>query len=105
MEYQQIIKLIQEIDSIETDEYGRTKKTRIEKEIFAEEKSVGQKEFYQADARGFKAEKVFEIADYLDYENENVLEHNGVEYTIYRTFRKGMGLELFVSGLVNHGSA
>lgn len=103
MEYQQVIKLIKEIALIETDEFGRTRKIRFENEVFAEEKSVGQKEFFQADERGFKAEKVFEIADYLDYQNENILEYEGIEYNIYRTFRKGMRLEIFVSGLVNNG--
>ena len=49
--------------------------------------SVTQSEFYAAAARQFKPEKVLEIWD-RDYNSENRCIIDGIEYEIYRTFRK-----------------
>lgn len=96
--YDQIIKLVSEIYQI--DEYGDKVADRSERTIFAELKSIGQAEFYQAQATGLKPELKFVIADYLDYQGENILRHQGFneteeeEYKVIRTYRNGNSLEI-----------
>ena len=64
--YHEAIKLIKTTQ--EPDETGELISTTVEREIFAKMVSIGQQEFYQAQANGLKPELKFEIADYLDYD-------------------------------------
>ena len=59
-------------------------------------RSIGQSEFYEASARDFYPELKFVLADYLDYNNEQLVEYNGQRYTVLRTYRAGQELELTV---------
>lgn len=96
--YDQIIKLISETNQI--DEYGDTVTTSQERNVFAELKSIGQSEFYQAQAVGLKPELKFVIPDYLEYQGEKILkfqdfnETEEQEYSIIRTYRNGNELEI-----------
>lgn len=76
------------------DESGRHKIEETSREVFCAERSIGQKEFYEAHASDFHPEKKLVLADYLDYENETLAEHNGQRYRILRTYRNGQELEL-----------
>lgn len=95
--YDQEIKLVSKKRI--TDEYGDPVTQDIERTVFAEEKSVSQTEFYQAQAAGFKPERKFKIADYLDYQGEKILKYKEntekeEEYSIIRTYRTGNELEI-----------
>lgn len=95
--YDSVIKLITETNTV--DEYGDTVTVETERTIFAEVKSIGQNEFYQAQAVGLKPEIKFVIADFADYQNEKKLKYTsfgGTEeyYTILRTFRTRYNLEI-----------
>lgn len=70
---------------------GETSRT-----VFASQRSIGQSEFYEASAHDFYPEKKFVLADYLEYNNERLVEHNGQRYRVLRTFRTGQELELVV---------
>lgn len=59
--------------------------------------SIGMREFYEASARDFYPEMKFILADYLDYNNEQLVEHNGLRYRVLRTFRTGQELEIVVT--------
>lgn len=59
--------------------------------------SVGMKEFYEASAHDFYPELKFILADYLDYEGERLVEHDGQRYRVLRTFRVGQELEIVVT--------
>lgn len=61
-------------------------------------KSIGQSEFYQAQAQGLKPEIKFVLADYLDYNNQEEVIYNGFRYKILRTFRTGSELEIVCYG-------
>lgn len=76
------------------DEYGDPVISEIPREVFAEQMSIGQKEFYQAHAVGLQPEIKFKLSDYLDYENEPLIEHNGERYRVLRTYRTGQALEI-----------
>ncbi len=96
--YDAVVKLISESRTV--DAYGDIITTETERSVFAEIKSIGQSEFYQAQAVGLKPEIKFVLADYLDYQNEKKLRYQGFkeeaeeEYTILRTYRNNNLLEL-----------
>lgn len=96
--YDKIIKLISETRQI--DEYGDTTITSQERNVFAELKSIGQSEFYQAHAVGLKPELKFVLPDYLEYQGEKILKYQDYneaeeqEYSIIRTYRDGNELEI-----------
>lgn len=88
-------------DMIETEE--RTMR-------FAKLKSIGQSEFYQAQAQGLKPELKFVIPDYLDYDNQEEVIHNNFRYKVLRTFRSGNEMEIVCYGgirleVVENGSS
>ena len=76
------------------DEYGDQVLTETTREVFGELRSIGQKEFYQAQAVGLQPEVKFVLADYLEYENEQLVEHDGQRYRVLRTYRTGQQIEL-----------
>lgn len=95
--YNEVIILVKEENS--RNQYGDLITVKTEREVFADLKSIGQSEFYQAAATGLKPELKFVLPDFLDYEGEKVLKYrpfSGVEeeYRIIRTYRNGNLLEL-----------
>jgi len=83
------------------DEYGDPVVTEERREVYCSLRSVGQKEFYQAQAVGFQPELKFVLADHLDYQGEPIAEHNGTRYRVLRIFRTGQELELICYREVN----
>lgn len=66
------------------------------REVFCRLQSIGQAEFYEASAHDFKPELKFVLADYLDYDNEQLIEYNGRRFRVLRTYRTGQELEVTV---------
>lgn len=95
----EVISLIQQTHGV--DDYGDPVITETAREVFVKLGSIGQKEFYQAHAVGLQPEVKFVLADYLDFDGEERVEHNGVRYRVLRTYRKGQELELTVYREVN----
>lgn len=94
-----VLKFLQPTET--TDEYGDPQITYSSREVFCAQRSIGQKEFYQAQAVGMQPEIKFVIADYLDYQKEPLVEYDGIRYRVLRTFRKGQELEITVYQEVN----
>lgn len=94
----QLITLIRE--KVVIDEYGDRQTEKTRREVFGEEKSIGQSEFYQANAAGMQPEIKFILADRLDYDGERILEYTPygqdepMQYTIVRTYSPGITMEL-----------
>lgn len=84
-----------------SDEYGDPVVTESTREVFGRLGSIGQAEFYQAHAVGLKPQLKFILADYLDYENETLVEYQGQRFRVLRTFRNGQELELVLYQEVN----
>jgi SPP1 family predicted phage head-tail adaptor len=59
-------------------------------------RSIGQQEFYQANATDFHPELKLVLADYLDYQDEQLVDYNSRRYRVIRTYRTGQELELIV---------
>lgn len=95
----EVLTLIQQTQGV--DDYGDPVITETTREVFAKQDSIGQKEFYQAHAVGLQPEVKFVLADYLDYEGEPLVQHDGQRYRVLRTYRKGQELELTVYREVN----
>ena len=68
--------------------------TPVKSMRFAKVKSIGQSEFYQAQAQGLKPEIKFVLADYLDYDNQEEVIYNNFRYKVLRTFRSGNEIEI-----------
>ena len=71
---------------------------RIKTMRFAKVKSIGQSEFYQAQAQGMKPEIKFVLADYLDYDNQEEVVYNNFVYKVLRTYRSGNEIEIVCYG-------
>ena len=94
-----ILILIQQIQGV--DEYGDPTITETRREVFCDKSSIGQKEFYQAHSTGLKPEMKLVLADYLDYNGEQLVEYEGQIFRVLRTYRSGQTLELVVYQEVN----
>ena len=64
------------------------------RDVFCGLRSVSRSEFYQANATGYKPELVFVLADYLEYNDETLVDYDGQRYRVIRTYRTGQELEL-----------
>ena len=95
----EVLTLIRQIRGV--DEYGDPTATETTRDVFVRLSSIGQKEFYQAHAVGLQPELKFVLADYLDYEDETVVEYSGQRFRVLRTFRNGQELELTLYQEVN----
>ena len=94
-----ILTLIQQTKGV--DEYGDPTISETRRDVFCRLASIGQKEFYQAHAVGLQPELKFVLSDYLDYNGESLVEHDGQKYRVLRTYRTGTELELVVYREVN----
>ena len=89
------------------DDYGDPVPEDTGREVFVREKSIGQKEFYQAQAVGLQPEIRLVLADYLDYEGEQYVKYKPLGqsteqlFRVLRTFRDGQALELVCYREVN----
>lgn len=102
MRFDSVIYLLSTTNS--TNDLGDSIKIHAKRQVFAEKKSVRQSEFYQAAATGLKPEIAFEIWS-REYQQEQLLDYEGILYTIIRTFKKGEITELIGEGVVNHANA
>lgn len=76
------------------DGYTIAEETR--REVFCRLASIGQTEFYQAQATDLRPEIKFVLSDYLDYTGEYLCIFDDVWYRVIRTFRAGQELEIVV---------
>lgn len=96
--YNDVIFLIKKENVV--DEYGDIQSVESERMVFAEVKSIGQNEFYQAQANGFRPEIKFILSDFLEYKDEPIIRYtpygaNESEYySVIRTYRNDYQLEL-----------
>ena len=70
-----------------TDDWGNPVNTEERWQVFAEQMSVGQNEFYRAANQGLKPNFVFEIYS-EEFKDADLLICDGVEYTIIRTYQR-----------------
>ena len=76
------------------DEVGNEDEVLTKKQVFANAKSVGYREFYAAATADIKPDMILELSDYLDYSQEKTVEFKGQLYDVIRAYQKGMRMEL-----------
>ena len=81
--------------TITTDQYGNEVATEVQSTVFCEVDSISQTEFYQAANTELNPEYRFTIF-FGDYNGQPIVIYNGVRYAVYRTYRTGDDLELYV---------
>ena len=92
--YGYLLKKITTVDSMNRPRYS------YEKTLFyCNEKSVGQTEFYQSAAVGFKPEIKLETK-LVDLTDVSHIEYNSKQYKILRTFKKEDLLEIILTSLI-----
>ncbi len=65
--------------------------------VFAELKSIGRSEFYQAAGTGYKPEKIFEVHAF-EFGDHEYVKHDGTIYKVIRTYSNNPEIiELVVS--------
>ena len=83
MDRSKIVYLIREV--WEENEYGVLERTLERRKVFADVSSVTASEFFSGGMNGLKPELRMTIFA-GDYKGENILEHCGKQYTVYRTY-------------------
>ena len=101
----EILTLIRTVHGV--DDYGDPAVAETARTVFCRLASIGQKEFYQAHAVGLQPEIKLVLADYLDYNGEQLVRYapKGQTYPqlyrVLRTYRTGQELELVCYREVN----
>lgn len=67
--------------------YGVLQRTSEKRKVYADVSSVSASEFFEGGRNGLKPEYRFTMFAY-DYQGEDVLEYEGVQYSIYRTYHR-----------------
>lgn len=96
--YSDVITLVSVSTSV--NDYGDMESVETSNDVFAEVQSIGQTEFYQAAADGFKPTIKFTLANFADYNGEETVLYTpwgasaAERYSVIRTYRKGDSIEL-----------
>lgn len=81
--------------TIATDDYGRESITETERTVLVEVYSITQSEFFAAANTELNPEYRFDVF-FGDYNGEEIVEYKGNRYAVYRTYRTGDYMELYV---------
>lgn len=80
---------------ITIDDYGNEEATENKTTVFCEVSSISQSEFYASADTELQPEFRFSIF-FGDYDNQDIVEYQGKRYSVYRSYRAGDYLELYV---------
>lgn len=81
-----IVDLISYEEKATKDIYGDVEVEQVRRSVYAECKSITQKEFYQAQSVGMKPEIKFHLTTSWDYNDEKEIAFNGFIYKVQRTY-------------------
>ena len=74
----------------------KLKVTENRNEVFCNKESISQKEYFESNAAGLKAELKIKLWR-QDYKGEQIAEYNGQRYKIYRTYEQFDMIELYLA--------
>lgn len=78
------------------DQHGVFQKVEKSRQVFCEIASVSRDEVFEGGRNGLNPDKKITVYSF-EYENENIVELDGVRYTVYRTYEaKNDRIELYV---------
>lgn len=88
-----VIYLVEETH--QQNDYGVIETTYTPRKVYADVTSVSSREWFDGGRNGLNPEYRMTMFFY-DYLGEEIVEYNGVQYAIYRTYEKGDLIELYV---------
>lgn len=100
MRHKEVIELLS-VTIIE-DELGNQIEQETARQVFANEFSISDRDFYSAGVQGLKPEKRFEIYSF-EYQDEQKFRYNSNKYRIIRTETKGEKIRLTGEKVVGDG--
>lgn len=68
------------------DDYSDDILSEVRKNVYAECRSIGQTEFYQAQTAGFKPEIKFVLNTSRDYDGQEEIIFSGIRYKVLKTY-------------------
>lgn len=78
------------------NDYGVLERTATKRQVYVDVVSVSASEFFEGGRNGLKPALRFSMFKY-DYSNEDVIEYNDIQYSIYRTYVKNYDqIDLYV---------
>lgn len=77
------------------DEIGQAVKAETLTEIYVEERSITRQEWTEAGRNGFNP-SIELVTPFMNYDGQEEIEYSGVRYSIYRTYRTGDNVELYL---------
>ena len=81
--------------TVTTDDYNVEVISETERTVLCEVNSITQNEFFAAANTELNPELRFTVF-FGDYESESIVEYQGKRYAVYRTYRAGDYMELYV---------
>ena len=82
-------------ESFTKDSFGIYEKTEEKRKVYVDVSSVNANEWFEGGRNGLNPEYRFIMFSH-DYQGEQIIEYNDVQYTIYRTYlRKKDEIELY----------
>ena len=88
-----VLELVSTVQS--QNAYGVWTQTETTRQVFCKVSSVSQSEFFEAGRNGLNPEWRFSMFA-ADYQGEETVIYNGKRYGVYRTYRDGDFIELYV---------
>lgn len=71
--------------STRVDEYGVRRRTETGRQVFCRCNDVTRSEFFGGGRAGLNPSKTFSVF-HADYDGEEIVEHDGLRYAVYRTY-------------------
>lgn len=93
MNRSEVVYLVDETYS--QNEYGVITPTSSKRKVYCSKTSVTSSEWFEGGRNGLNPEYRFRLFKY-DYQNEEILEYNSIQYTIYRTYENNDVIDLYV---------
>lgn len=79
----------------EQDDYGVKREKEVKRKVYCSVSSIGMSEWFEGGRNGLNPEKRV-IVFYFDWMGEEIVDLEGIRYTVYRTYRDGDNLELYL---------
>ena len=77
------------------DEIGQAIEAESETEIFVSERSITRQEWVEAGRVGLNP-SIELVTPFMNYSDQEEVEYNGTRYSIYRTYKNGDNIELYL---------
>lgn len=83
------------VESYTKNEYGTLEKTTTRHPVYVNVTSVTSQEWFEGGRNGLNPQYRFTMFQF-DYTGEKIIEYNGKQYTIYRTYNRSVDeIELY----------